>query len=388
MLMISTDINSQTQAKLGGLLGLSGWRKRIFWFSFWTLLGLLHSIRHFFSIPGTARAGLNYWETLLWSLNEWYLWGLLSIAIVFISKKIIASHKSWVLSISKNIIASVIIGSVHVVLFTMLGRAISLLFRDPYPVIPCLAVFVGPLGVRLFYSMMVYTLIASVIYAINFYKYSQSQEQRAVRIESRLVQAQLDSLKMQLHPHFLFNTLNTITALIPENPDSAEAMITRLGDLLRLALDNQDIQKVPLHQELEFLDRYLDIQKMRFEDRLKITRSISPDTMNALIPSLILQPIAENAIRHGISRQPDGGELSLEIRRENQQLVIQVGNTGPKIETPPIKGNQGRGMANTRERLAQLYGDSAELTLRILPEGGAVARLSIPYDESDSEPFD
>lgn len=345
-------------------------------------MGILHSVRHFFSIPGSGRAGINYLETLSWSLNEWYLWGLLSLIIVWVSRKIVFRQKSWHISVIVHIVAALVVGSLHVILFTLIGRAVSLYFREPYPILPCIGIFAGPLGIRLFYSMLVYSLIAFVIYALNFYRHSQRQEERAIRSEAKLIQAQLEALKMQLHPHFLFNTLNAITALVRESPDAAENMITRLSDLLRTTLDSEGIQKVSLRQELEFLDRYLDIQQVRFENNLCINKSIAPEVLDALVPSLILQPLAENAFRHGITKQIGTGELLLDISLRDKFIIIKISNTGPKIEGQiAIDRKEGRGLANTRERLKQLYGDKGSLVLEARQGGGATVTVTIPFEK-------
>jgi LytS/YehU family sensor histidine kinase len=199
-------------------------------------------------------------------------------------------------------------------------------------------------------------------------------------LATELVQARLQALRMQLNPHFLFNTLNTISALIHENPDAADRMIVRLSELLRRTLDRGDVQEVPLREELEFLRSYLDIEQMRFPDRLTVTFDIEPKTQELLVPQLILQPLVENALRHGILPREEAGRVEISARVvDGQHLELKVRDDGSGL--PAANGSPGRegiGLQNVRSRLAQLYGAAQQLEIGNASTGGVEARIRIP----------
>jgi LytS/YehU family sensor histidine kinase len=183
---------------------------------------------------------------------------------------------------------------------------------------------------------------------------------------------------MQLHPHFLFNTLNAISALIRESPDEADEMVSRLGDLLRMTLETAGLQEVTFKKELEFLQHYLDIEQTRFQDRLKVEMAIEPETLDGLVPSMILQPLVENSVRHGVAPRPEGGCIKIKAWLDNSLLRLEVEDDGPGLggDKPP---KERVGLTNTRARVSNLYGDEHGLRLRHAAGGGLVVSLSIPF---------
>jgi LytS/YehU family sensor histidine kinase len=196
-----------------------------------------------------------------------------------------------------------------------------------------------------------------------------------------LAQAELQALKMQLHPHFLFNTLHSISALQLKDIAAANRMIARLGDFLRLTLDNAGAQEVPLQKELEFLRCYLEIERIRFQDRLTVSMEVEPQTLDARVPNLILQPIVENAIKHGISPRAAPGRIDIRVKRENGLLRVQVEDNGRGIGGDGRGANiikEGLGLSNTRARLDQLYGTGYRFDLQNVTEGGLRVTLEIP----------
>jgi two-component system, LytTR family, sensor kinase len=234
------------------------------------------------------------------------------------------------------------------------------------------------------YGAMIYWLILLISYAFNYQRRFREGEVRATRLEVQLAQAQLQALKMQLHPHFLFNTLHSISALVHKNPDAADKMIARLGDFLRLTLENSGAQEVSLQEELEFLKCYLEIERIRFAERLTVQLDIEPQTLDAKLPNLILQPIVENAIRHGISPRTAPGRIEIEARRLNGFLQVQVTDNGPGISSASNTGTivrEGVGLANTQARLKQLYGNDHRLDLSNAASGGLTVLLEIPFRE-------
>lgn len=218
-----------------------------------------------------------------------------------------------------------------------------------------------------------------IVIVFNAWMYAQEMQRRAVneeRLAARLASAELQVLKMQLQPHFLFNTLNTIYNLAPQNSRKAQLMISRLSDLLRLSLDHVSSNMVPLQQELEFLDNYLDIEKTRFEERLQIVREIDPEALDAAVPNLLLQPLVENAIRHGIGKKASGGTIDIRAARKNDRLTITITDDG----RPPVPSatSTGIGMANTRARLTQLYGTNFVFELKAAGPGAQVV-IDLPF---------
>jgi LytS/YehU family sensor histidine kinase len=184
-----------------------------------------------------------------------------------------------------------------------------------------------------------------------------------------------------MNPHFLFNTLHTISALMHKDVDAADRMVMKLSDLLRLALDNTDTHEVPLTQELDFLKRYLEIEQTRFRDRLKVEMEIAPETLRARVPNLVLQPLVENAIRHGIEPHARPGKIILRAQRHDGHLELQVQDNGDGLPSNGAK-REGIGTSNTRTRLQQLYGARQKFELQNLPSGGLLARVVIPFHEN------
>jgi len=227
----------------------------------------------------------------------------------------------------------------------------------------------------------IYGLLVLLNQVFRYYRRYREGELRASRLQTQLTQAQLEALKMQLQPHFLFNTLHSISALLHRDPDAADRMIARLGDFLRLTLENSGAQEVSLQKELEFLTCYLEIERVRFQDRLTTSIEVEPAALDAPVPNLILQPIVENALRHGIAQTRGPGRVEISAKRENGSLRIRVRDNGPGLAaiTRPDDGlREGLGLSNTRARLEQLYGEAHRFELANDPHGGLTVTLEIP----------
>jgi signal transduction histidine kinase len=227
----------------------------------------------------------------------------------------------------------------------------------------------------------IYGLLLLLNQVFRYYRRFREGELRAAQLETQLTQAQLQALKMQLHPHFLFNTLHSISALVHTDPDTADSMISRLGDFLRLTLENSGAHEVSLQKELEFLKCYLEIERVRFRDRLTTHLDIENRTLDIPVPNLILQPIVENALRHGIAPRSTPGRIEISAKREHGSLRIQVKDNGAglsAISRPNGIFKEGLGLSNTRARLAQLYGAAHRFELTDAPGGGLVVTLEIP----------
>ncbi|HZW96091.1 MAG TPA: DUF1272 domain-containing protein [Candidatus Eremiobacteraceae bacterium] len=223
-----------------------------------------------------------------------------------------------------------------------------------------------------------YLPIVLIAHVVSYYQRFRERELRTSQLQAQLVKARLQALKSQLQPHFLFNTLNSISALMLTDVEAADRMITRLGDLLRISLETAGTQMTTLSRELEFVNCYVEIEKVRFEERLKVSIDVAPETLDASVPHLLLQPLVDNAIKHGISRLVAGGEIRISATADDADLHLEVRDNGPGVrEVAPFPSN-GVGLRITRERLETIYGQHQSVELLTLPEGGAVARVSIP----------
>lgn len=205
------------------------------------------------------------------------------------------------------------------------------------------------------------------------------RQTQAVELERQLTEARLQALRMQLNPHFLFNTLHAITSFVERDPEAVYRMVARLSEILRYALERSDQQEVPLAEELEFLDKYLEIIQIRFGDRVVVTKEIDIDALDALVPDLILQPLVENAVEHGVSRITETGHILIRAERWDGRLHLSIQDNGPGLSAHVIAVAEGVGVRNTRERLQQLYGSEATLTFHDAPHGGCIVRLALPY---------
>jgi hypothetical protein len=222
----------------------------------------------------------------------------------------------------------------------------------------------------------IYLAIVSVAHALFYYRRSQDRERRSLELQASLARARLEALKMQLQPHFLFNALNAIAALVHKDPDAADEMLSALSDFLRLVLATSGEQELPLRRELELVERYLAIEHARFGERLQYEVDMPAETEPALVPAFLLQPLVENAVRHGLEPRPGAGSLSIRARRENGvlRLVVADNGVGLRGEQPP---REGIGLVNTRARLRELYQDDARLELR--PGDGVTVEITLPF---------
>ncbi|TAK67573.1 MAG: hypothetical protein EPO24_00355 [Bacteroidetes bacterium] len=231
------------------------------------------------------------------------------------------------------------------------------------------------------YGMMSYLLNMFFCYSYTFYERAKEREVRALKLEAELGQAQLQALKMQLHPHFFFNTLNTISVLIRKKENElAVEMIARLSKFLRYTLEKTDTQEVTLAEELNAVEMYLEIQKARFQDKLNVQRAISPDVLNVRVPTLILQPLLENALEHGIAKREQGGVVELSAERVNGAVHIRVTDNGPGINPGNNAAERrGIGLQNTESRLQKLYGGEYGFEISSKLEGGTTVQITLPY---------
>jgi two-component system LytT family sensor kinase len=344
----------------------------------WTAIGFV------FALPAMT-AGGNWHRSLLGSLAQWWSWGLLAPVIVAVDQRLPFSSKHLVRRVIAHLFLSPVFTAGYVYLFAAVIAAMRLA--------PWSRLWDGKLLVNAFrgmflWSVLVYCLIVGVWQAYLYHQRYLSGELRMERLERSFSEARLNALRMQLDPHFLFNALNTISAQVEREPRLARQMIEHLGDLLRLSLENKDRQEVLLMEEMAFLEHYLAIQRIRFGDRLRFATEIAPEVKYALVPSLVVQPLVENAIRHGISSRLTGGTVVVSAQPVEGQLEIRVVDDG--VGLPPgwtLESGAGLGLAVTRERVGGLHPDGgSRFMVRRRRDGGteAVIRLPLRFKTEDA----
>ena len=225
----------------------------------------------------------------------------------------------------------------------------------------------------------VYVPIVLIALAVSYYRWFRERELHATQLEGQLAKAHLQTLKSQLQPHFLFNTMHSISALMLTDVNAADQMMSRLSDLLRISLETAGTQITTLNRELEFVNCYLEIEKVRFEERMNVILDIAPDTLDAQVPHLLLQPLVDNAVKHGISKLRSGGEIRVSAHVEDSELLLEIRDNGPGVKNLASHRSDGLGLRITRERLESLYGQNQSLELVSPPDGGVIVRVCIPF---------
>ena len=327
-----------------------------------TLLGLLFTSQVWVDY---AYAGhrLTWPRAMAVALAEWYAWLPAAPVVIWLSARLPLERRRWPVSLAVHVPASLLCTFLTILAGTLAARSITGVTRPPFSFL------------QVHLHFFTYWAIVAVGYAADQLRIARERERRTLQLEAQLAQAQLQALRMKLHPHFLFNTLNAIAALMREDVEAADVMIAHLSDLLRQALDTADIHEVPLRRELDFLETYLEIERARAGERLTTRLLPAADTLDLLVPTLMLQPLVENAIRHGAHARPGPALVELGTRRDGEKLVIEVADDGPGT---PAAVRAGHGLRNTEARLGSLYGTEAELVLTARPGGGTIARLVIP----------
>lgn len=353
------------------------------YFLVWTALGLF-----MFSQGIVQKVVTNdpnpWWHHLIsWMVGD-YVWLVLTPWVLWLGRRFPLERQHWFRKTMIHVALAIAVALVQLVTESAILHAIGV-----FPTI--MTSFAATLGFLLVIgfhqSFLAYWMILAVQFGFGWYSRYIEGKQAALRLELRssqlegqLTRAHLSALKMQLQPHFLFNTLNAIMVLVRQQKSrDAEEMLGRLSDLLRCVLDEVDTQEIPLRRELEYLQLYLSIEQVRFQDRLRVEITIEPDAFDASVPHMVLQPIVENAIRHGIGGSLSSGKIRISARHIDGTLEMKVQDDGPGLAPAPADHNRGIGLANTRARLAQLYGDAASLSVRNDEHRGVVAMVILPY---------
>jgi signal transduction histidine kinase len=352
-----------------------------------TLLGIFSTLQAYrltaLNINDTM--DLEVWRLLVLNLGYWYVPAALTVTIFRLAQRFRVDATGWPRALSVHAAAAGAFSIVH--LGAMIGVRALLWPGRLFPGYGSWTSFVQRIYLtNLDWALMTYSAIVGLSYALGYYRESQARAIGAANLEARLAQARLRTLEAELHPHFLFNTLHAISTLVHTQPDAADRMISRLSDLLRITFSRSEAACVPLHEELEFLQKYLEIEQTRFQDRLTVEYDIDPETLDAEVPRLILQPLVENAIKHGVAPRPGPGRIAIGSRSENQQLQLTVRDNGAGLSNAARAGlHDGVGLSNTRNRLECLYGTAHALTFIESSEGLSV-EMRLPFHHLSAGP--
>jgi two-component system LytT family sensor kinase len=361
--------------------------RRLTWTQVLLPLGLWSLLVLFFSTRTEVRGEPFVWIPITWgqalkiSLAQWSAWGVLALLIVWIDRRLPIERDA----LFRRFLIHVPLSLVFTVAYAYFNYA-NLTILDAPRDASLLAGGILSTSWRMIHrnGTFFYWVIVGTYIAIDYQNHLRNRHVRTAELERLLSDARLNVLRMQLQPHFLFNALNTISAHIESEPRRARLMLERLGDLLRLSLDHIDHQEIELDQELAFVERYLQLQAMRFEDRLNVSMNFAPEVKGALVPPFILQPLVENAIQHGAGARSANGTIAVDAWRDNGHVRLAVRDNGPGLPAGwSLERNQGIGIANTRERLRHLYGEQNQsLTISQEAGGGVRVDLSLPFHSS------
>jgi signal transduction histidine kinase len=343
----------------------------------WSLVGLAIASEIYLSSNFLGRS-VTWGEAISDSLEDWYVYGLLSLPVVWLARRHPPERGSRWMTAGIHLGAALVFSIGWILVRTLVGVVDSRIAGES---VPFGEVF-HPLLVRTFpFNLLVYGVILSVSHALDYYRKYHERTVQTLELEKHLTEARLQALLHQLKPHFLFNTLNGIASLMHTDVEAADRMLVRLSELLRITMSHTGAPQTTLREEVAFLERYLDIEKIRFRNRLEVSIEVDDAVADAQVPSLILQPIVENAVKHGIEPNAKVGRIELRARREGTDLVVTVTDNGSGM---PLAGpkRQGIGIANTRTRLGEIYGDLQKFELVNVPEGGLCVRMALPFATS------
>ncbi|HKG97889.1 MAG TPA: histidine kinase [Pyrinomonadaceae bacterium] len=344
----------------------------------WTIVTLFFSTQSYV-MEYAGKQPIRYVEGFFFQACACYLWALATPLVLWLARRFRIDRTNWLRRTGLHFLFS-------------LGLVSSLLTLNflIWMVLAGSAGNITPFRIfRFIYNnldrwLLIYGFILLLSHAFNYYNSYRKGELKASELRTQLVQSQLEALKMQIQPHFLFNTLHSISALLSRDTDGARKMITRLGDFLRLTLENSGSMEVTLQQEIEFLNGYLEIERIRFQDRLTTDIYVDPEVLDVRVPNLILQPIVENAMRHAIGNSTSG-RVEITAAPRNGVVRIEVKDNGPGIVDRALETRRGKGLglANTQARLVGLYGNAARFELANDPSGGLIVVLEIPRDSEE-----
>jgi len=364
------------------------YRRATLLFLGWTLVSIIFAGISYAAAIGENNKEFGFISALRLNLVQFYVWAILSPLVFRFSRRFpIELRPLNVRNLLLYFPALISFAGIHQVIHLAVLWSITPRWRQKYPaLIDCYRAY---FAFGFYIDLIIALLIVIAVHTLLYYQSFRASELAQSSLKAQLAQAQLRALKMQLHPHFLFNTLHSISSLVLEDPPKANSMIARLGDFLRLTVDNSDQQLVTLKEETEFLRCYLDIEQVRFGDRLTVTFELEPQTLSAQVPHLILQPVVENAIQHAIAPRSTRGHINIEAKRLNSLLRVAISDNGPGISSNAnLPWKQGVGLTNVRTRLQQIYGPDFRFELMNTNGGGLTAVMEIPFEREPNPGID
>jgi sensor histidine kinase YesM len=351
---------------------LSRWRIALITAAAFTALAILFAFQRYYGQSSIGQKP-NWFDAVVGAFVVWWSWALLTPLIVRIARRVpVSAKRPWLAAI--QLPASIVISVLH----ALIVSTITPQFYWRPSIAPIRDMFRGRLSSALAFDMVVYFLITAVVYLVQYAAEARRREMAAAHLSATLARTQLQALQAQLQPHFLFNTLNSILALIHDDPARATLMIRRLSDLLRYCLATSNVPQVPLSDEIDFAKAYLDIQKIRFEDRLEISFDVDEGERDSLVPSFILQPLVENAVKFSLNDDHRVARIAVSARRTDGRMTLTVADNGPGVRPADLDSSAGVGVRTTRERLRQLYGDDQTMAFDKNTGGGTTVVISIP----------
>ena len=344
-------------------------------FALATVLGVFSGLQAYNYITLFTDRKQPFHVLLALNLTYWYAWAVLVPGMLWMARRYRFGRNTWKRAAAMHVGGVIVFTLAHAALHVTCRVLIMKAFagRD----VSWWMYFQELFFLNFDWEMMTYWAVVGLSHALDFHRESQERELTAAQLSTRLAEGNLQALQRQLHPHFLFNTLNTISALMHRDTEAADAMLERLGDLLRLTLDRVGTQHVSLKDELDFLRKYLEIEKTRFGERLQVHIEVDLATLDAAVPNLVLQPLVENALRHGIGPKIGGGRVDIIARRDGQDLWLEVRDNGVGLTSDAF--HKGVGLTNTRSRLEHLYGDRYRFECHTPPGGGLLVTVVIPF---------
>lgn len=373
-----TEGDSLTQTRKNGYFTVGVWL-------LWTALGIFSYARHYVEFSRLGFPGKGWRDFLDW-LSCFYPWALLTPALCRLGDRFPLTRDSWKRNLGRLVLGSVILSCLALELLNLLHFGLDFAFGQPRAL--ATALWPLPMGEFGFEEFVFWSALGSY-YAVRTFQQRSRQATRLAlekaQLETSLRQAELEALRMRLNPHFLFNTLQNISVLAQQNPKLASSMLTRLGDLLRVALRRDIPSETTVQDEIALTQDYLAVEKMRFGDRLTILSEVAPDTGDALMPSFLLQPLVENAVIHGLRGVSQAGRIALRTTKEGERLVVTVADNG--VGWPDHSADEhhvGLGLSSTRERLCKMYPEEHEFAIRKTSGGGTEVRIAIPFRLGDA----
>lgn len=344
----------------------------------WSALGLIDACETVF--PMHAQGMHHNWVSLFFTLMiVWLPWALATPWVIGLGRRFPPARSSGLSTWALHVSVAIGIGLIFSAWYASLEELLNPWAIDPHARGTFMLLWLSKFYSSVTTSLVLYAFILVIDYALQSRERLARQQTEAAQLGEQLSRAQLDALRRQIEPHFMFNALNSIAGLVRDNRnDAAVDMIVSLSDFLRHAAEDSTRPQVPLAQEVEHLRQYLEIQKARFAERLQVTLTIPPELLAAQVPSLILQPLVENAIKHGIAKRAQGGGIQVAAAQTDGRLNLRVGNDGPGLSAQLEQGRVGIGIANLRNRLQLMYGSGFELSLRNQTDGGVEVWISLP----------